>query len=153
MLTFEGLQNGELVEDFYNGGTGSSGSSGFDYGVELLDVSEALIDLDSGGGGNFANEPTPDTVVFFTIGGEIILDVASCHREAVASALAQIRSPRKSKPCACVQRARPLFVQCSDRTAKLGEHHNVVHPANGVAPREKVARRSASPKSPTQTFE
>ncbi len=77
VLTFEGLQNGELVEDFYNGGTGSSGSSGFDYGVELLDVSEALIDLDPGGSGNFANEPTPDTVVFFTIGGEIILDVAA----------------------------------------------------------------------------
>ena len=77
MLTFEGRQNCELVEDFYNGGTGSSGSFGFDYGVELLDVSEALIDLDSGGSGNFANEPTPDTVVFFTIGGEIILDVAA----------------------------------------------------------------------------
>lgn len=56
-LDFEGLQNQEYVENFYNGGTGSEGSSGTNYGVEFGDDLLAFI------GGNYANPPSPDTIL------------------------------------------------------------------------------------------
>lgn len=65
VLTFEGLQNLEAVGGFYNGGTGGDGSVGTNYGVEFVGGSLALIDADAGGTGNFANETSPDTVLFF----------------------------------------------------------------------------------------
>lgn len=77
VLDFEGLQNNESVNDFYNGGTGSAGSSGTNYGVEFSTTSLALIDADAGGTGNFANEPTPDTILFFLSGGAATMNVAA----------------------------------------------------------------------------
>jgi hypothetical protein len=67
-LDFEGLQNFEAVNNFYAGGTGGNGSSsGQDYGISFSTDSLAIIDSDAAGGaGNFANEPTADTVLFFT---------------------------------------------------------------------------------------
>lgn len=66
-ITFEGLQNAEAVNEYYNGGTGGKGTSGGpNYGVSFSTDSLALIDFDAGGTGNFANEPSPSTVLFFT---------------------------------------------------------------------------------------
>jgi hypothetical protein len=72
VLTFEGLKNGEAVNDFYNGGTGSLGSAGTDYGVNFSTDSLALIDQDAGGTGNFANEPSASTVLFFLANSAVL---------------------------------------------------------------------------------
>jgi hypothetical protein len=71
VLTFEGLQNNEAVNDFYNGGTGSAGCAGTNYGVNFSN-SLALIDSDAGGTGNFANEPSASTILFFTAGSAVL---------------------------------------------------------------------------------
>lgn len=71
-LDFEGLRDQEQILDFYNGGTGSLGSSGVNYGVSFGPNALALIDADAGGGGNFANEPTPDTIMFFLTGSAVL---------------------------------------------------------------------------------
>ncbi len=76
VLDFEGLQDGEAVEDFYNGGTGSSGSGpGANFGVSFSSNGLALIDSDAGGGGNFGGEPSPDTVLFFSTGAATTMNV------------------------------------------------------------------------------
>ena len=67
-LTFEGLRDLEAIHGFYNGGTGSLGSSGTNYGVQFNSNSLAVIDSDSGGSGNIGNEPTPSTILFFLTG-------------------------------------------------------------------------------------
>ncbi len=76
-LDFEGLQNIEDVLDFYNGGSGDSESSGVDYGISFSTGAQALIDSDVVGsnGGDFANEPTGDTVVFWQE-GSLLMNVA-----------------------------------------------------------------------------
>lgn len=66
VLTFEGLQDNEAVDQFYNGGLGGNGSGpGTNFGVDFAGDGLALIDADAGGSGNFANEPTPDTILYF----------------------------------------------------------------------------------------
>jgi hypothetical protein len=76
VLTFEGLQDQEQVLGFYNGGTGSLGSGpGPAYGITFGDSALALIDADNGGSGNFANEPSPDTIAFFLSGGNLVMNV------------------------------------------------------------------------------
>lgn len=68
LLTFEGLGNGEGILEFYNGGTGSFGSGpGQNYGISFLPGALTTIDSDvlPGSGGDFANEPSPDTIAFF----------------------------------------------------------------------------------------
>ncbi|HET7560761.1 MAG TPA: PEP-CTERM sorting domain-containing protein [Rhodanobacteraceae bacterium] len=77
VLTFEGVGNGAHVNDFYNGGTDSEGNSGTNYGIGFSDTSLGLIDGDAGGSGNFANEPSPDTVLFFLSGGAATMNVAA----------------------------------------------------------------------------
>ena len=68
-LDFEGLQNLESIDNFYNGGTGELGSFlGLDYGFEVTNNALALIDSDAGGSGNFGGEPSSDTIMFF-LGG------------------------------------------------------------------------------------
>lgn len=49
---------------------------GPNYGVAFGSGALALIDADSGGTGNFANEPSGDTVAFWLTGGGLIMDVA-----------------------------------------------------------------------------
>jgi hypothetical protein len=71
-LTFEGLLNLEGVGGFYNGGTGSQGSAGTNYGVGFGPNALAVIDADAGGTGNFANEPSPSTVLFFSTGTAVL---------------------------------------------------------------------------------
>ena len=78
VLDFEGLRDQEGVEDFYNGGYGSLGSGpGADYGVTFPANALALIDSDAGGSGNFGGEPSPDTILFFTVGSSTTMNVAA----------------------------------------------------------------------------
>jgi hypothetical protein len=73
VLDFEGLGNFEQVLNFYNGGLGGSGSGpGTDFDIVFGDSALALIDGDAGGTGNFANEPTPDTILFFLTGSAVM---------------------------------------------------------------------------------
>jgi hypothetical protein len=76
-LGFEGLKDMEQILNFYNGGTGSLGSAGPNYGISFGPDSLALIDSDNGGSGNFANEPTPNTVAFFLTGPGNLMNVAA----------------------------------------------------------------------------
>ena len=75
VLTFEGLQDFEAIQEFYNGGTGSLGSSGPNYGISFGSDALALKDSDDGGGGNFANEPSPNTIAFFLSGPGVVMNV------------------------------------------------------------------------------
>lgn len=68
-LDFEGLQDQEEVLDFYNGG------SGIDYGISFGAGAQALIDSDAGGTGDFANEPTGDTIAFWLTGSNLLMNV------------------------------------------------------------------------------
>lgn len=78
VLDFEGLQDQEEVLDYYDGGFGSLGSGpGPSYGVVMSQNSLSLIDADAGGSGNFANEPTPDTILFFLSGGAATMNYAA----------------------------------------------------------------------------
>lgn len=65
-LDFEGIANLAPVGDFYAA-----------QGVEFSPATLALIDSDAGGSGNFANEPTPDTVMFFLDADAAILNFAA----------------------------------------------------------------------------
>lgn len=76
-LTFEGLGNDEQILDFYGGGTAytGSGTPGPDLGVVFNEFARARIDEDSGipgANGNFANEPSPDTILLFNEGSAIL---------------------------------------------------------------------------------
>jgi hypothetical protein len=75
LLTFEGLQDQEDILSFYNGGSGSLGSTGPDLNIEFGASALAVIDADAGGGGNFANEPSPDTVGVFLGTDTVIMNV------------------------------------------------------------------------------
>lgn len=76
-LTFEGVGNQASVNDFYNGGTDSAGNSGTNYGINFSAASLGLIDSDAGGTGNFANEPSASTVLFFLTGSAATMNVAA----------------------------------------------------------------------------
>ncbi|RLD38089.1 MAG: PEP-CTERM sorting domain-containing protein [Bacteroidetes bacterium] len=76
VLDFEGLGNGDAINDFYNGGTSGAGFSGTNYGVEF-GVALGLIDADAGGTGNFANEPSPSTAMFFLSNSTAFMNVAA----------------------------------------------------------------------------
>ncbi|HNY02777.1 MAG TPA: IPTL-CTERM sorting domain-containing protein [Bacteroidales bacterium] len=68
-LDFEGLDNLAAVGNYYNGGLGPN------YGVYFGGNTLAIIDEDAGGSGNFANEPSPSTVMFFLDGAASTMNV------------------------------------------------------------------------------
>jgi len=76
-LTFEGVGDQASVNNFYNGGTDSAGNSGTNYGINFSTSSLGLIDSDAGGSGNFANEPSASTILFFTSGAAATMNVAA----------------------------------------------------------------------------
>jgi hypothetical protein len=76
VLDFEGIGDQAFVQNFYNGGTDSAGNSGTNYGISFGSASRGIIDLDAGGSGNFANEPSPSTILFF-LSGSAILNIAA----------------------------------------------------------------------------
>lgn len=71
VLDFEGIANGAAVGNFYNGGAGTN------YGVSFSPATLALIDADAGGTGNFANEPSANTIMFFLDANNAILNYAA----------------------------------------------------------------------------
>lgn len=71
VLNFEGIANQTAVGNFYNGGAGTN------YGIEFSPATLAIIDADSGGTGNFANEPSPNTIMFSLNANNAILNVAA----------------------------------------------------------------------------
>jgi hypothetical protein len=76
VLTFEGLQDQEPVLNYYNGGTGGLGSGpGPSDGITFGSDSLAVISLLNGGSGNFDQEPSCCTAVFFLSGPGDIMDV------------------------------------------------------------------------------
>jgi len=76
LLDFEGLLNGEPILNFYDGGLGGFGSGpGPDYNVQFGPQSLVSTDSDAGGGGNIANEPSPDNVAFFLQGPGVIMNM------------------------------------------------------------------------------
>ena len=77
VLTFEGVGNLASVDNFYNGGTDSLGNSGPNLGVAFSGPTLGLIDADNGGSGNFANEPTPNTIMFFLDASSAVLNYAA----------------------------------------------------------------------------
>jgi hypothetical protein len=64
-LTFEGIPDQTPVGAFY----------GPDYVFSPATL--AIIDSDAGGGGNFANEPSPNTIMFFLDANNAILNVTN----------------------------------------------------------------------------
>src|SRR4051812_24420823 len=65
VLTFEGLQNLEPIENYYNGGLGGLGSGpGPNYGITFTSDSLAIIAASAGGSGNFSNNPSGSTIAF-----------------------------------------------------------------------------------------
>jgi hypothetical protein len=76
-MTFEGLQDQELVQNYYDGGFGSKGSGpGPNFGVTFTHDSLALISTAAGGSGNFTNAPSGHTVAFFLSGPGDTMNVA-----------------------------------------------------------------------------
>ena len=75
-LDFEGLGNNDPINNFYNGGTSGQGNSGTNFGVEF-GTALGKIDADAGGNGNFANEPSPSTIMFFLSSDQVYLNVAA----------------------------------------------------------------------------
>ena len=66
VIDFEGVGNLNPVGNFY-------ASQGIVFSEDTL----ALVDSDSGGSGNFANEPSPNTIMFFTNSNNAILNYAA----------------------------------------------------------------------------
>jgi hypothetical protein len=65
VLTFEGIGNLNPVGNFY--------APEYTFSPATL----ALVDADAGGSGNFANEPSPNTIMFFQDANNAILNVNS----------------------------------------------------------------------------
>lgn len=77
-LTFEGLQDEESVNGYYNGGFGGNGSGpGPSDGIVFSSNSLALVEDNHGGSGNEGGEPAGDTGLFFLSGGADTMDVAA----------------------------------------------------------------------------
>jgi len=72
-IDFEGIADSTEVGDYYNGAAGG----GTNYGVVFSAGSTALIDEDSGGNGDFANEPSQNTVMIFLGANSAILNIAA----------------------------------------------------------------------------
>ena len=66
-VTFEGVGDHALVDEFYNGGIDSQGNSGTNLGLQFAGTARGAVDSDAGGGlqfqNNFDNAPSPDTVM------------------------------------------------------------------------------------------
>lgn len=75
-LTFEGLGDNEQVLNYYDGGYGGNGSGpGPNYGITFGSDSLALISSADGGSGNFSNNPSGDTILYFLSGPGDVMDV------------------------------------------------------------------------------
>lgn len=64
-LDFEGIGDMVPIQNYYDGGAAGNGVVGPHYDVTFSGNALALVDADSGGSGNFANEPSPNSVMFW----------------------------------------------------------------------------------------
>jgi hypothetical protein len=65
------------VNNYYNGGLGGSGSGpGPNYGITFESNALAIISNQHGGSGNFAGNPSGNTIVFFLTGTGDVMNVA-----------------------------------------------------------------------------
>lgn len=71
VLDFEGCPDYGSVGNYYNGGGGPN------YGIYFGGNTLSLVDADAGGSGNFANEPSPNTVMFFLSGAATTMNVTA----------------------------------------------------------------------------
>ncbi len=71
VLDFEGVGDLNAVGNFYNGGAGTN------YGIQFSNDTLAVVDADAGGSGNFANEPSASTIMFFLNANNAILNMAA----------------------------------------------------------------------------
>ena len=79
-LTFEGLQDLEPINDYYNGGFGGMGSGpGPNYGISFTPDSLAIISKYNGGTGNFHGSmaPSPNSCAFFLSGAGDTMNVSA----------------------------------------------------------------------------
>lgn len=65
VLTFEGIPSNTPIGNFY--------APDYVFSSSAL----AIVDLDAGGTGNFANEPSPSTILYFLGANDAILDVTN----------------------------------------------------------------------------
>ena len=72
VLDFEGTGNSANVLNFYNGGTDSQGNSGANLGINFASNALSLIQSAQGGSGNFTNNPSGKTIMFFLSGSAIL---------------------------------------------------------------------------------
>jgi len=76
VLTFEGLQDLESIDRFYDGANGGLGSGpGPDLGITFSPNALAIVDSDAGGIGNIGGEPSPSTALFFLSGTAATMNV------------------------------------------------------------------------------
>ena len=77
VLDFEDMLAYEAVEEFYNGGTGSMGSTtGLDHNISFSSNGIICMDLDAPGGNcNSANEPSPSNGLIFLQGVAATMNV------------------------------------------------------------------------------
>ena len=66
-LGFEGVGNANPVGEFYN-------TAPQDFDIVFSPNALAAVDADAGGSGNFGNEPSPDTTLFFLNGAAATLN-------------------------------------------------------------------------------
>ncbi len=78
-LDFEGLGDGDPVLEFYSGGTSGQGFSGTDHGVSFSKPARGLIS------GNFDNEPSPITIVYFPAGRGFTMNVEEGFTDSFAA--------------------------------------------------------------------
>lgn len=94
VLDFEGLEDLETVEDFYNGGTGGNGSGpGTNFGISFSSNALAIIDQDAGGTGNFGGEPSPDTILFFLTGTGAVMNVSGGFQNGFSFFYSAVNNP------------------------------------------------------------
>ncbi|QDU88367.1 hypothetical protein Pla175_17420 [Pirellulimonas nuda] len=76
-LDFEGMNDLDPIQNFYNGGlSGGGAGAGPAYGITFSADAITVKDSDQGGSalGNFANEPSPDHVMSFLQNGGVTLN-------------------------------------------------------------------------------
>lgn len=95
-LDFEGMNDLDPVQNFYNGGLSGGGAGpGVNYGVSFSGNAITVKDSDQGGSalGDFANEPSPDHVLSFLQGGGVTLNRAGGFSGALSLYYAAIAAP------------------------------------------------------------
>lgn len=71
LLTFEGVGDLNAIGTFYGGGAGTN------FGVGFSAPAQALVDSDADGSGDFANAPSPDTIMVLSAEPNAVMNHAA----------------------------------------------------------------------------